>query len=158
MRHALADVEAFWQQQAFAVRRRYPALFVLPPAQYLHGRDWVRELLRNDLSRPVLLPPMMTDSHHHVYFGLPHAASHCLLFWSVAANTAHSLLAGKGLLELAHFPGEVLDSGITEDAVGCVMRHLGVPTGAMRFVDRRHDDPAVAVGVAETATVGQARD
>lgn len=139
-RYSLADVESFWQRQAFEVRKLQPGLFVLPPAQYLLGREWVRDLLRNDWSRPVLLPPMMTDSQRHVYFGLGHGASHCLLFWSIAANAAHSLLVDSGEIALPHFPAEALASGIAEDAVGSVFRHLGIRTDAMRFIDTKANE------------------
>lgn len=74
-------------------------------------------------------PPMMTDSLRHVYFGLSHQAIHCLLFRSVAANAAHSLVSDDGILSLSDFPDEVLDSSIAKNAIGCVMQHLGVRAG-----------------------------
>lgn len=137
MRHALADVDATIQQQTYAVRCQHPSLFVLPSAQYLFNRQWLRDVQSDDLWRQVVLPPMWTDGNRHVYFGLPHAASHCMLFWSVATNAAHDIISGRGKLDLSHFPDEVLDSSIAEDAIGCVFRHLGVHGDSLSFINRR---------------------
>jgi len=121
----IGDVEAFLQRASFVVRERHPSLFVLPSSQYLFARYWIQEIKRDPVLAPVVLPPLWTDRKRHIYFGLSHGASHCLIFWSVAASTAYEVFCGKGRIDLSMFPQDVVASGIAEDAVATIFRHYG---------------------------------
>jgi hypothetical protein len=122
----LADVEAFWQSRAGVGRERYPAMFVLPSVQYLYGRGWVRELSNDSELNFLVRPPLWSDRKRHIYFGLAHGPSHCLIFWSIVATIAYDVVCGRGRIDLSAYPEDTQHSGICEDALGAVFRHFGI--------------------------------
>ncbi|HEX5752989.1 MAG TPA: hypothetical protein VFZ09_42690 [Archangium sp.] len=122
----LADVEAFWQSRATIGRKRYPTLFVLPSVQYLYGRDWLRELSNDSELNFLVQPPLWSDRKRHIYFGLEHSPSHCLIFWSIVATIAYDVICGTGRIDLSDYPEDTQHSGIAQDALGAVFRHLGL--------------------------------
>ncbi|GJH17243.1 hypothetical protein CBA19CS22_11895 [Caballeronia novacaledonica] len=127
-KYTLADVERTWQNNAMELRKSLPALFVLPSPQYLLDRGWLTEL-RNDRDRSsIVLPPLWSDEEKHIYFHLNHAASHCLIFWSLVANITHSILCGHKRVDLSAFPEDVQESGIMDDARSAIFRHCGFDT------------------------------
>ena len=125
---SLGDAEAFWQRCAFAVREEHPSLFVLPSAQYLYGRAWLRPG-RDEKLAATVQPPLWSDKQHHIYFGLTHAASHCLIFWSIVASIAHDIIWGRGRIDLSMYPEEVVHSGIADNAMKSVFHHFGFEAG-----------------------------
>jgi hypothetical protein len=132
--YTIGDVEAYLQRACAAARREHPSLFILPSAQYIYRRPWLSELIRDDSLGSVVRPPLWSDRKHHVYFGLSHSASHCLIFWSIFATVAHDLLCGHGRLDLSMYPEDVIHSGIAEDAIGAAFHHYGFDW-AVREVD-----------------------
>lgn len=123
--YTVTDVETYWQKASVKTRDLYPALYVLPSPQYIYGRQWLSDLRSDQQLKNVLQPPLWSDKKKHIYFGIAENPSHCLIFWSVAASVIFDVTCGTRVIDLSMFPEDVLASGIAEDALGAVFRHLG---------------------------------